>query len=205
MEMQYGRAVFLGRAEAGDGEDQPRRYRFRASTTGLARDGGVIPAEEWRTDNFMRHPIVLDAHNYRGLGIGRATELTRDDDGLIAEIELHRLTPESISADDILAAGYPLAMSVGFLPARIEPAKAGESAIFREVDLLEVSLVAVPSDPGALQEGRMLEVSTDDTRITDLLERVGHLEALLRQTEPVAPPAVDIDLARFVRLTERAG
>lgn len=203
MEMQHGRAVFVGRAETPDGA--PRRYRFRASTTGLARDGAIIPADEWRTDNYMRHPIVLAAHNYYSLGIGRTTELIRDDDGLLVEIELHRLTPESVAADDILSAGYPLAMSVGFLPARVEwPAKTGEPAIYREVDLLENSLVAVPSDPGALQEGRLLDATADDTRINDLLERVAQLEALLRPAEAESP-VVEIDMARFTRLTSREG
>lgn len=203
MEMQYGRAVPIGRAETAEGER--RRWRFRASTSGVARDGAVIPADEWRTDNYMRHPIVLAAHEYRSLGIGRTTELIRDDDGLVVEIELHRLNAASIEADDILTAGYPLAMSVGFLPARIEwPQKAGEHAIYRDVDLLENSLVAVPSDPGALMEGRLLDAGTDDTRINDLLERVAQLEALLRPAEPV-PPAVDIDMARFTRLMSREG
>lgn len=204
MEMQYGRAVLIGRAEDGEGESARRRWRFRASTAGVARDNAVIPADEWRTDNYMRHPIVVAAHSYGTLGIGQATELTRDEDGLIAEVDLHRITPESAQADDILAAGYPLAMSVGFRPARIEyPASRGEPLIYRDVELLELSLVAVPSDPGALLEGRLLGAA-DDARISDLLARVAHLEALL-QPAGYEPQAVDIDMARFARLMSREG
>ena len=204
MEMQYGREVLIGRAETAEGERQ--RWRFRASTSGVARDGAIIPADEWRTDNFMRHPIVLAAHGYHSLGIGQATELVRDEEGLTAEVDLHRITPESVQADDILTAGYPLAMSVGFRPARVEyPAERTQPMIYREVELLELSLVAVPSDPGALLEGRLLDADGDyEQRIHDLHLRVAQIEALLRPAE-IVPPAVEIDMARFTRLMSREG
>lgn len=203
VELQFARALFVGRADDGS----KKRYRFRASTTGAARDGMVIPADEWRTDNYLRNPVVLLSHDYWSMPIGRSVELATDDEGLIATIEYDDGDSRAVDVMRKLDGGFMRAVSVGFRPARAEwPMKPGEVGTFRDVELLEISNVAVPSDPGALQMHMARGLMADGvTPSPDIEERLAALAAQLESVEdriarldragsaPATEPLIDID------------
>lgn len=204
-------------------------YRYRVSSTQRARDGGVIPVDEWRTDNFKRHPVILASHDYSLFPIGMAENLTSDEDGLLADIVLHGQNAASREAIAILDAGFPIATSVGFRPASVDhpDSRSSDPYTFRDVELLEISLVSVPSDPNALAmrsiqdailagmidghrrviDREQLADPTPDPESTDTLarleERVASLEALLRSAGDADPaPEADEVLAVDIDLSK---
>ncbi len=202
----FVRSAMLQRAdEAVAASDGPRRYRFRASTSNVARDGMIIPATEWSTDAFEANPVILLGHAYADMPIGRASAIERDDDGLILDVEFDMGDPRAIDVMRKLDGGFVNAMSVGFKPARIEwPANAAEPGICREVELLEASIVAVPSDPGALAM-RAAHSPETQRQIDRLATRVAELEALLRSTGDASEPeatADDADTATDIVIDE---
>lgn len=207
MQTRYIDAEYLGTRSAENGR---KTYRYRVSSTQPARDGGIIPVGEWRTDNFRRYPVILAGHDYAGamtrFPIGMADTLEFDDDGMLAEIALHGANDASAEAIRILDAGFPIATSVGFRADSIEaPTERSAPYTFRGVELLEISLVSVPSDPNALI---MHGYPTDtDTRLAAIVQR---LEALEQQFAVSAPDPVRdvtasgaaIDLDRYPTLKE---
>lgn len=182
-ETVYSRAVLIDRADEGG----TRRYRFRASSSAAARDGMIIPAGEWRTDNYLRNPVILLSHDYWTLPIGRTVELIPDEDGLVAVVEYDPEDPRAVDVMRKLDGGFLHAVSVGFRPGRVEwPAERSQPGYYRDVELLEISNVSVPSDPNALQlHGLRLAIPDDlSTRLAALVERI---EAVERRMSP--PPA----------------
>jgi HK97 family phage prohead protease len=127
-----------------------KRYKFRASSTKPARDGYVIPASEWRLDEYKKNSVVLWAHDYSSAPIGRAVDLHTDPDGLVAEIEFDLQDPRGAEVARKIDDGFLSAMSVGFRPNGTDPGSRGAPPRFLDVTLLELSIVPVPSDADAL-------------------------------------------------------
>jgi HK97 family phage prohead protease len=117
---------------------------FMASTTQMARDGLVIPSSAWRTDSYMANPVVLANHDYSSMPIGRTVNLQVVPDGLIAKIEWDMDDPAGALAASKVKRGFANAVSVGWNTLQ----QTGN--VVDEADLLDVSLVSVPSDPGAI-------------------------------------------------------
>lgn len=190
MERHYTRALLIERADAAG--DAPKRYKFRASTADEARDGMVIPAAEWRLDNFLKNPVILAAHDYYSLPIGRAVDIQRDEQGLIATVEYDAGDPVAVDVMRKLDNGFMHAVSVGFNIDSIEfPTNANLPATARGVELLEISNVAVPADPNALQlhSARTVGDAGDShhaEQLTALGERLAAVEDLLRSLRPAA-------------------
>lgn len=153
------------------GEDAD--LEITVSTEELARDGGVVPLEAWDLEAYRRNPVVLLAHGRGEAGsfpIARAEWTTPDD----ARGELrqgwtfHRESPESELAATLYAEGYMRTASVSFrlrdwhepVPEEAEALQAELGTpeppqwIAEDAELLEVSAVSVPADPGALVEAQ---------------------------------------------------
>lgn len=206
MQTRYIDATYIGTRGADSGR---KTYRYRVSSTQPARDGGVIPVSEWRTDNYRRYPVVLAGHDYQGAAtrfpIGMADELLFDDDGMIADIALHGQNDASAEAIRILDAGFPIATSVGFRAESIEsPTERSAPYTFRGVELLEISLVSVPSDPNALIMHGYPHNDIEE-RFAALLARLESVEDLLQRSlrqvdsAPVTEP-LSIDIERYAIL-----
>lgn len=116
---------------------------FVASTAGVKRDGLEIDQKRWRLDDYNSNPVVLWAHDYSGMPIGRA-EVVPDGDALRARVEFDM-------ADDFAAGVYGKyqrgmlnAVSVGWRDVK------DTDGVWHE--LLDISAVPVPGDPDALAE-----------------------------------------------------
>lgn len=181
MQTEFARALLIDRADAGD----KKRYRFRASSTGAARDGFVIPVGEWRIDNYLRNPVVLLSHNYYEMPIGRAVEITPDSEGLLATVEYDAGDPRAVDVMRKLDEGFVHAVSVGFRPGRVEwPTAEQQTGVFHDVELLEISNVSVPSDPNALQLHALRGLTAAGfTPSPDIEERLAALVARLESVE----------------------
>ncbi|MBU2177581.1 MAG: hypothetical protein KJ556_21015, partial [Gammaproteobacteria bacterium] len=64
-----------------------RQYEFTASTADQDRDGEVIDVSGWDLKNFKKNPVIMFAHDYRTLPIGRATKIGVRDGKLVNNVE----------------------------------------------------------------------------------------------------------------------
>jgi len=134
-------------------DDSRRALHVTISTRSRDRHGDILEPGGARIADYIKNPIVLWAHEYRSLPIGRAASIVRDGDALKAEIEF---APTEFAGEvyDLYARGFLKAWSVGFLPVEwdvIEDDK-GKFAGYhvRSWELIELSAVPVPANPDAL-------------------------------------------------------
>ena len=131
-----------------------RQYEFIASTADQDRDGEVIDVAGWDLKNFKKNPVIMFAHDYRTLPIGRATKIGVRDGKLVNSVEF---PPEGTYefadiVERLVSTGFLKTESVGFMPKKWEDGD-GEKAprrTYTKQELLEISIVPVPSNPNAL-------------------------------------------------------
>lgn len=137
---------------------------FTASDGTLDRYNEIIAPEGWQFKNYLRNPIFQADHTYSIQStIGRCVRVWVEGGKLKQTIAF--ATGINPMADMVLAlyrGGFLNAVSVGFIPKRWE--NGSESTGFRrryiETELVELSAVAVPTNPNALQDAIMAGVVT---------------------------------------------
>jgi HK97 family phage prohead protease len=122
--------------------------RFVASTEDVARDGMVIEAAGWQLEPYRSNPVVLWAHDYSKPPIGKAT-VTVEDKRLMADVEFDQGDELAREIERKYRQGYLNAVSVGWRTLEMAP---GREPRITKAELLDVSAVPVPADPGALAE-----------------------------------------------------
>jgi len=163
------RKSFDSEVKAVDKEDK-RIIEFTISTARRDRDGDVIDPKGWNLSDYEKNPVVLWGHNPSIPPIGRATDVWMDNDKLKANAEFADVDVDPSGFSDtiyrMLKAGYLNATSVGFLPRELEFIKEedddGDMYItglkFTKQDLLEFSVVGVPSNADALLSDKNINV-----------------------------------------------
>uniref|UniRef100_A0A6M3KS13 Putative prohead protease n=1 Tax=viral metagenome TaxID=1070528 RepID=A0A6M3KS13_9ZZZZ len=132
-----------------------RQYEFTASTSTQDRDGEVIDAAGWDLKNFKKNPVIMYAHDYRSLPIGKASRVWLHNGTLKNTVEF---PPEGTYefadiVERLVDTGYLKTESVGFIPKKWEDGD-GEKAprrTYTKQELLEISIVPIPSNPDALR------------------------------------------------------
>ena len=131
------------------------------------RMGDIIRVKGWDLANYKRNPVILWAHDGKAVPpIGRANNVRRryGPNRLTADIEFAPAEAHEF-ADTIYqlaSRGFIKATSVGFLPTEMEDVDEKKRSalgmgpygqIFSASELMEVSVVSVPANPSALQDG----------------------------------------------------
>lgn len=140
------RAYTQRAAEASPGD----AIRFVASTSDIARDGFIIDAAGWDLANFKRNPVVQWAHNYSEPPIGKVTHIEVKDDQLLADVVFDQNDEFARKIESKYRSGILNAVSVGFDIKQLEPGQGDKPMRATQTELLELSAVPVPADPGAL-------------------------------------------------------
>lgn len=116
--------------------------------------------------NFMKNRVLLSDHMYMNQAvIGRVEELRVEDDGVhfdafIGDPKAAPLTNLQKDIRSLVAQRLIQTVSVGFIPTRIkapvwdDEGRLVEPAVIEKWELLELSVVAVPANPGATFEMR---------------------------------------------------
>jgi HK97 family phage prohead protease len=169
-------------------DEESRVVRFIASTEDVDRDNEKVLSTGWKLDSYKKNPVVLWAHNYTELPIGRADVwIDKDAKALMADITFAEMEQNS-KADSVfkmVKSGVLNAVSVGFSP-NMKKAKFGQtekepSITFEEQELLEISVVPVPANRNAIATSKSIEnlfnISKeknvlDDLEINELREDV---------------------------------
>lgn len=129
--------------------------RITINTISVDRDKDRVMPAGGRFDNYMQNPIVQWGHNYRDpwATIGRTKGMERTAERITAEFELRPAANEQDPQNIVLLlwdGGWIRTASIGF-----QPLSGAENEFggfdFTEWDLLEWSLVPIPSNQDALR------------------------------------------------------
>ena len=143
-----------------------RQYEFIASTIGMDRDGEVIDPAGWDLKNFRKNPVIMYGHDYDGLPIGRAPKVGISNGSLKNTVEF---PPEGTYefadiVERLVKEGFLNTESVGFIPKEWKDGNGGKGPrrTYTKQELLEISIVPVPSNPDALREAVEKGVITEE-------------------------------------------
>ena len=143
--------------------DRVIRYAF--SDSSVARDNHTIAANGWRTENFLRNPVFLWAHENGAPPIGRVINLRSENGILRGDVEYAErdVYPFADTVYRLVKGGFINATSTSWIPLdwTISRDKARPGGVdFSKVELLEISQVPVPALPTALVEARRQGIDT---------------------------------------------
>jgi HK97 family phage prohead protease len=182
---------------------------FIASDETVDRYNEVIELGGWQLDNYRRNPVVLDSHDYYSIAsvLGRSDEVAIDDGKLRNRVRFALDNPMGTMAYKLARGGFIRSESVGFIP--IEWVRGNEAAgepyrTYKKQELIEISLCAVPANPGATMSAALKSgaVRRDDIKeLAEFLKRFCSDEA-----EPNRDPgarAVGFDGAQLRQVTEQ--
>lgn len=141
-----------------------------ASTGQVDRYGDTIDPAGWVTDGFESNPVFLWAHDYGAPPVGKVGRLEKSAGELVA----HDITftpkevyPFGAMVGEMYDQEFLNASSVGFVPLayekRVDPQSGDVLGYhFTKQELLELSAVPVPANPGALVPGKAFAATLAD-------------------------------------------
>jgi hypothetical protein len=162
--------VIVKELKISTGEGSPvnwdnRTFSAVISTPFQDRDGDIVPVESFKIDIdvYMSNPILLLSHNHKSLPIGKCLRVFFEPDGLKGEYQIAKtkLGDEVLQLiDERILRG----LSAGFIPHEFDenvekkniPPQLLSSVrkpirrLYKRVELVEVSLLAIPSNRHAL-------------------------------------------------------
>jgi hypothetical protein len=141
-------------------DEETRRVSFVITTGAVDRDNDTIKVDGWDFKNWLKNPVVLWGHNSSIPPIAKGVSLVKRGGAIHATAQF---PPEGVYelADTVFGLikhlGTPGATSVGFRPKmdkdgrpRLAWNEERGGVDFEEQELLEFSIVTVPSNPEAL-------------------------------------------------------
>lgn len=132
---------------------------FIATDESLDRYGEVVKLDGWELKNYRANPVVLDSHNYWSIAsiLGSSVSLTVEGGKMKNRVRFAMDNPLGAISYRMAKAGFIRSESVGFIPTEwkngIGPNEPRRT--FLKQELLEISLVPVPANPGATIEASL--------------------------------------------------
>jgi HK97 family phage prohead protease len=154
--------------------DKNRAFEGYASVFGGIDSYGdsIVPGAYENTLKNRQRPIRMRWNHY-GPVIGKWTEITEDEKGLLVKGEL---TPGHSVADDVYASlkhGSVDGMSIGYRVKGYEVED--ETRYLKEIELIEISVVEEPADLGA-----RVDTVKYQGELIETIESLKEMEAFLR-------------------------
>ena len=144
------------------------------STNSVDRDGEIVePAAFKKTlPKFMKRPVLVSSHDYRNLTsqIGEWQKLKITENGIEGKPHYYvGMGNEQADWGWKLASKGMAAFSIGFIPKEWEDGDGVKSPrrTYKEVELLEISQVIVPSNREAIQSIRSKSVDPISNKLMD--------------------------------------
>lgn len=140
-------------------EDEGRTRTFIISDGEVDRDNDTISPKGWDLKQYRQNPVVLFGHNSYDMPIGRSLKIWRDGDNLMARAEFCEAdcNPMGEMIFRMLERRFLRAASVGFRPKqweRVQDEERPYGVDFLKQELLEWSIVPIPANPRALEQGK---------------------------------------------------
>jgi len=138
-----------------------RALNVTITTNDVDRSGDIVEPKGAKLTNFKKNPVVLMAHDYSGLPIGKASDLTKTDNGITAKVTFPEegTYPLADTVYNLYKQKFMKAWSIGFIPIKSEnivddedkdSKRVSYGRRFKTWELLEFSACAVPANPHAL-------------------------------------------------------
>ncbi len=161
------RKQYISEIKVPDDDEDELVLQFAISTGVEDRDRDTINPKGWNLKNYKKNPVVLWAHSYGTPPIAQGLKVWIEDEKLkaIAKFTDEELYPFGYMIYRMCKAGFLNATSVGFQPTKWEDRRNDEGLWlgynFLKQELLEFSVVPVPSNPEALIEARSAGIDTE--------------------------------------------
>ena len=154
---------------------------FIGSDATVDRAREIMTLTGWKTENYLKNPVFLWAHNYSYNPIGKAVRVAVGEKGLEFDIKFvpKEVDPFAEKIRQLYLGGFMNAVSVGFIPEKTSPNPDGTLAI-TDKELLELSAVPVPCNPNALQNAFQKGIIDGED-----------MKRLAPALAPEAPPIID--------------
>ncbi len=135
---------------------------FTISTASEDREGDILVPAGVVTTNYLLNPVVLWAHDYYSLPIGKTRHIGATfDDRLEADVEFAP-TDFAQEVKRLVDEGFLRGASVGFNPLEPgEPLPNGQGYRYKRWELLEWSIVSVGVNPDALVAAKSKGLKVD--------------------------------------------
>jgi len=179
-----------------------RQYEFTASTSIQDRDGEVIDVKGWDLKNFKKNPVIMYAHDYRTLPVGRASRVWLSNNEKLKNIV--EFPPEGTYefadiVERLVNTGYLKTESVGFIPKEWNDGDGEKSPkrTYTEQELLEISIVPVPSNPDALREA--VDGGVITTKELEIITRPEETDEWIRI------PVAECDVTATIDISKKEG
>lgn len=128
--------------------DREQRVVHVVASTGVVdRHGESVNPNGWKLENFQANPVVLVAHDFYSLPVGKVIKSWVEDNALHQHIQLAD-TEEGRKVFYLVDGGFLNTVSVSFIVLKWGQASKDPYTIM-EQELLETSWVAVPANPQA--------------------------------------------------------
>ena len=130
------------------------RYRWTISDSSIDRQRDTISIDGWDLRSYRKSPVVLWAHDYKSLPVGKSLATYVSNGKLIAEMEFvpPGLHPLADQLRGLIDANVPIGASIGMkaIEGRYNAKRDGTD--FLKQELLEWSLVSIPANQNAVQQ-----------------------------------------------------
>ncbi len=151
------------------GEDDTRQMLFAISSEAVDRDTDTVAIDGWDLKNYRNNPVVLFGHNYWNneapvVGNSLSEFIANKKLKSLMEFTPQGMVPLADTLFGLYSNGFMHATSVGFIANQYDFVEDDPDRMwgidFLEQELIEYSLVPVPSNPEALQEARSKSIDT---------------------------------------------
>ena len=162
----------------------------------IDRHGESLNPMGWILDNYLKNPVILFAHDYSSLPIGKAVKVWIENKQLMFTIQFAD-TPMANQVFDLFKGGFLNAFSVGFIPTKFG-VSGNDEYTYMEQELLELSAVPVPANPEALANAEVMAriKALDDMAKKEVEEQ--------KKDEPTAEePKIEEPKSRRTKRTSR--
>lgn len=143
-------------------QTSPRTFTFTLSTADVDRDRDVIDQDGIDIAAYRKNPVVMWAHDSNTPPVARMKSIFWRRGALMgaAEFPEKGTFPLADTLHDLIAGGFLRAMSIGFLPVEWSYDQDRGGFNFLKTELMEVSLVPVPSNRDCLMQAASKGIAT---------------------------------------------
>lgn len=148
-------------------DEEKKQVTFVMSTSNIDRHGDIVDQDSWILDYFRQSPMFFLNHDSDDFPIGKWVEISLQPDPenvgknmLVGVAEFRVEFPDADRAFKHVVAGDMNAVSVGFIPHRVDYDEARDAFVLFDCELLECSLVGVGSNRQALVKSTDIVLDT---------------------------------------------
>ena len=184
---------------------------FIMSTSAIDRHGDIVDQESWILDYFNQSPMFFLQHDSDCFPIGKWLEVHFENDPMQPGMKMMVGTAEFATDIDPNAdlafkhvqAGNMNAVSVGFIPHRVEYDEMRDAFVLYDCELLECSLVGVPSNRQALIKAKPVEKNAHELAIEARQALNKKIESIADKNAIISELKAREDLNKLIRRLEK--